>query len=447
MSWLLNFSLQSPISLLAISSLLIPVLIHIFNINKGKKVYIGNIALIAKAKQIRITQVKLRQWILFLLRLFLFTLLILLLHKLFYHTDKEYPEHTSVFVTSSWLQQATVREKEIFTKRHAEHQVFHLNPGFPRINDIIEYSSVNSNELKLEPLLVELKNTQLVSTDNKIYSTLKQDEFSITRSPYLRELFNHSKFEWFTSQSTQNTKNPISVLIFHSSNRSTSLNTLKIALDTINKLSKNIHYQIQELNEISNAEPLTLLDRSQPDWIFWLSDTSVPESILSLISQGSNLVRDMPKNLKLDGAPVLANNIIGIQSLDVVFNHQLPLVDETKQIPLWKNQYGSMALSYQPKDRGKLFQFHSRFNSKWNDMPNSIQFPIILAKLLSSTTRINSNREISSSQLLLTKSSRNKTIELFDFDNYSLRNLLLFLISIIWLLERALSERKGVHNE
>lgn len=71
--------LLNPIALLSMAAVIIPVLVHLWNVRKGKTLRIGSIALLAASARTRSNRLRIHQWPLFLLRCLLLVLLALLL--------------------------------------------------------------------------------------------------------------------------------------------------------------------------------------------------------------------------------------------------------------------------------------------------------------------------------------------------------------------------------
>ena len=97
-----GLTLLAPAGLFALAALAVPLLIHLFSRSRGKRVLVGNIALYRQAQRQRVTQLKLVQWLLLLLRLLLLALAALLLAGLARKGLETLPGNTA-YVTPSWL--------------------------------------------------------------------------------------------------------------------------------------------------------------------------------------------------------------------------------------------------------------------------------------------------------------------------------------------------------
>jgi hypothetical protein len=99
-----GLTLLAPAGLFALAALAVPLLIHLFSRSRGKRVLVGNIALYRQAKQQRVTEFHLEQWLLLLLRLLLLALAALLLAGLARKGLETLPGNTA-YVTPEWLEQ------------------------------------------------------------------------------------------------------------------------------------------------------------------------------------------------------------------------------------------------------------------------------------------------------------------------------------------------------
>jgi hypothetical protein len=97
-----GLTLLAPAGLFALAALAVPLLIHLFSRSRGKRVLVGNIALYRQAQRQRVTEVRLVQWLLLLLRLLLLALAALLLAQLA-QRGLETLQGDTAYVTPEWL--------------------------------------------------------------------------------------------------------------------------------------------------------------------------------------------------------------------------------------------------------------------------------------------------------------------------------------------------------
>lgn len=110
---------QAPWMLLAGLALAIPIAIHLLSKSKGKKVFFGDIRLIPNSTPVRMTQIRLVEPLLLLLRLLLLMISVLLLAKIYWIQDDQI-EETIALVTPDWLHNASDEQKQTLINRFKE---------------------------------------------------------------------------------------------------------------------------------------------------------------------------------------------------------------------------------------------------------------------------------------------------------------------------------------
>ncbi len=435
-------------ALIGLSSLAIPLLIHLLNPSRGKLVLIGNIDFIKKAKNIRIIEIKIRQWLLLLLRLIIFFILVLLLAELVKQEQQEYPQETRVFISPDWLNNATDQELEQIKIDHAKDPVILLAAGFSKLSlSSLEISNKNiprpASKMSIDSLLAELDDKNLIAEKNILYTTNRMEQYSPEQAGSLSA----KNFDWrvkpLNPKTTPSTK--LNISIFYSSSRVLDNQHLKLALDTLSKTS-NIrlavnHYPVTKLDNGSDI----LFSEANSDWIFWLSENPVPSILYQQVEAGSYLLLDISGHANSsEKNHTLPVAIPIVQFWNNVYRQPLqPVAANFK--PIWFNQNGQILLSSKNKKQGKIFQFHSRFHPDWTDLVKTVRFPLSLSNLLNNSPTLLKQRQISNLQLATLSSKAvdtiSKPLELQQVTN-SLRPLLILILCLVWLIERWLSENQ-----
>ncbi|OFI36067.1 hypothetical protein BFC17_10390 [Alteromonas lipolytica] len=117
MSWLTTY-FASPIALLGLLAISIPIVIHLLSKSKAKPVLFGHLDLIPSGKQKPVTQLTITQWLLLLLRiLMLVTLTLLLSQPLRPETSSTNPQQTTLLITSQWLDYADKAQRDALLDR------------------------------------------------------------------------------------------------------------------------------------------------------------------------------------------------------------------------------------------------------------------------------------------------------------------------------------------
>lgn len=120
----------APAGLLALAALALPLLIHLFSRSRGKRVLVGNIALYRQARRQRVTELRLVQWLLLMLRLGLLALAALLLADLARVGLDRLPGETA-YVTPEWWAAADREDRDALGDH--DHALL-LAPGFAPVS-------------------------------------------------------------------------------------------------------------------------------------------------------------------------------------------------------------------------------------------------------------------------------------------------------------------------
>lgn len=112
MSWLTTYFV-SPIALLGLLAISIPVIIHLLSKSKAKPILFGHLDLIPSGKQKPVTQLTITQRVLLLLRILMLVILTLLLSQpLWPESSSTSPQQTTLLITSQWLESAGEEQRE-----------------------------------------------------------------------------------------------------------------------------------------------------------------------------------------------------------------------------------------------------------------------------------------------------------------------------------------------
>ncbi len=175
-------------------------------------------------------------------------------------------------------------------------------------------------------------------------------------------------------------------------------------------------------------------------WLFWLSEDSVPKDL-----QVANIFKYEAGEL----AAVSSNiNISGVGTIPL---YQLKAARSlaTNETPIWEDGFGRSILLATPANNGTVYQFLSRFNPAWNDLVWSGDFPAILWQLMASHDIVNKydQRIIDTRQLEPVLSPGKNRFKTAGF-NHDLSGLTWLAILIVFFLERMISLRhkKELHG-
>ncbi|MBO9566066.1 MAG: BatA domain-containing protein [Niastella sp.] len=127
--------LLNPIALLAIAAVAVPVLVHLWNVRKGKTLRVGSIALLTVSSRQRSNRLRINNWPLFLLRCLLLVLLALLLARPVWNAAQDTTKHPGwILISGQELPVAYAHYKpQIDSLLAAGLELHNLSAGFERI--------------------------------------------------------------------------------------------------------------------------------------------------------------------------------------------------------------------------------------------------------------------------------------------------------------------------
>lgn len=445
-----SLSILNSIALVGLLSLIIPILIHLFNPNKGKTVLIGNLDFINKHVLVSVTEMRISQWLLLIVRLLILLFLTLILADLTRNHRPILSEDTNVFVSIDWLTNSTIKDRADFIKQHDLDNVFLIEKGFPELasKSIYEFSTTTHTNksfqdkiLSIDSFIAEIQNLRLFSKKNIIYATTNTRQYSKEQPTIL----NPDYFQWRIKniEPAKASSDQINIDVYASPSRVIDSQYLTTALETLSKNSDlNFSIRILSPKDIVNTTNNKSSNVQSISWIFWLSSDPIPSKLENKVSNGSYLIADSQGSKK--NTNTNKGNIININGATIHFYSKLPDKSSPHLIPLWQNKNGQTALSYQTVSSGRIYQFNSRFHPDWTNLVNTINFPFSLSALFEDHSEIVKHRQISQSELesyMLDKQA------LLDRGvNQSYRSILILFLCLFWLLERFISERSRSTN-
>jgi len=157
--------------------------------------------------------------------------------------------------------------------------------------------------------------------------------------------------------------------LYYQASRTQDVRYLKAALESwLDHAGRK--YQLEVTGKIP--------DSTQPaDWIFWLSDEPVPESIGQKMAEGLRLFRDGSWE---KSQPLRVQLAVEGWALPLSLYRQDTLRETGSAI--WKNNFGQSVLTFSPLGKGGSYHFHSRLHPDWSELPESAFFPQLIGLLL-----------------------------------------------------------------
>lgn len=426
-----GLSVLTPMGLWALLALAIPVLIHLFNRSRGRLVRIGHIDLIRQARRLRVTEIKLAQWLLLLLRLGIFSLAALILAGLA-RPGMESSAESTAYVAPAWIRTAQPVQIDELLARHT--RVFVLRPEFVALDkavaDEIRQIPLEASGIQnIWPLLAERLSFEHHAGTVEVYATDFLQQFGISRPALPRAV------KWNITHPTgtlQLRGLPASVTIAYDEERKQDAEVFRAALTSLK--AHRIPGLTWEMMPASQMTPQQL----NPDWLIHLSDKDLTAEQLTLINTSTTVLMDASGELRAEdlqyiNLPFYPYSIIGLNGLAPTPASARPIMVLASGSPvLTENQAGP----------ARILRFNGRFNPQWSSITQLAEFPELLLHLMldkHQKTLAFTNARIDSIQLQAEGAAQGPAIPL---PRRSLQSLLALLLVLLWITERWLSERK-----
>jgi hypothetical protein len=119
---------------------------------------------------------------------------------------------------------------------------------------------------------------------------------------------------------------------------------------------------------------------SDPDWLFWLSAAPVPEAWRGRVSQGLHLWQTATGPGVADTTALSSLALDEATPVSIWRRAQQP-ASATAEL-LWIDGLGRPVLARQAQGQGAIYQFATRLNSTWSELPDSPALPALLLSVL-----------------------------------------------------------------
>lgn len=426
-----GLSLFSPVGLWALLALAIPILIHLFNRSRGRLVRIGHIDLIKQARRLKVTEVKLTQWLLLLLRLGIFTLAALMLAGLA-SPGLESSEKPTAYVTAAWIRAV---QPELINELLARNdRVFVLQPGYVPLDatmaDEIRQTPLETSSIRnIWPLLAERLSLEYHGGAVDVYATDLLQQFGTSR-PALPRAVNWNLTHPLQVPEIRNLPNRVAIA--YDMERQQDAELFRAALTSLK--AQRIPGLTWEMTDSRHITPQQL----NSDWLIYLSEDQLTPAQQALISTPTTLLMDavgepVPGSIEYVSLPFYPFSSFRLNGLASSTDDAQTLIATSD---------GTAVLQEYQAGPARILHFNSRFNPQWSSIAQQPEFPELLLHLMLSKqalTRTFSDAAITIDQLNAGTPGQAPDIPL---PRRSLQSLLAILLVLLWVTERWLSERK-----
>ena len=363
-----------PIGLLALIALIIPLIIHLWNVKESKTLKIGSISLLGVSARVSSKSFRITDWFLFILRCILIILIAFLLTQPYLKKILN-PKNKGGWILvekSKFPQVFKNNRKTIDSLIKSNYAIHDFNMGFSLLSlkdTIASETEKPVNALKHTVLLKELNNLVPSGTTVYLYANhhLNQfdDELPVTNYKLNWKSVNQSDTlsSWitqFANKKYEANANPsvveykalnsedapvISVAIYEEAGSNDS-KYIRAALNAIASFSKR---------KIEINQPNTSFDIG-----FWLSEKAVTENFKTAIEDNGSLFEYEA------GKIISEKSFINTREGNVSLNKRISSNHSFNKI--WSDGFGNAILSKEKTNRLNILHFYSRLNPQWSEL-------------------------------------------------------------------------------
>lgn len=439
-----DLSFIQPAALWAMAALAIPILIHLFNRSRGRLVHIGHINLIKKARKLKVTELKLAQWLLLLLRIALLVLAALLLAGLA-RPGLQSSSLDTAYVTPAWLTTGSPPQIADLLQRYSDPQasrIFILQDGYPLLtqataSELRAGKIADAGVSNIWPLLADRLSVQQHLGEVEVYAVDLLSQFGAARPILPRSIkwnLSHPPAADFASHADTR------VTIGFDPQHQPDAEIIRAAL-----LSLKAH-RLPGLNwemlPIDKLRPAQL----RSDWLILLSDHGLSEEQFAQLTTPVTILSDAKTGTSDAGNTYAVANQFEYLRLPYYpftqFRSSLTCEGKDDLYSVLSNNAGQPVIQTGQHGKARLVEFNSRFGLRWSSIAAQATFPDLLLQLMQSDKQ--RQQSFADARVLaeqLQVAGEPATVSPTPLPRRSLQQLLAALMVLLWLLERWLSER------
>ncbi|GAA6206137.1 BatA domain-containing protein [Thalassotalea sp. SU-HH00458] len=372
---MLSWSTSFPSYLWAFVALAVPVLIHLLSKSKGKPVSVGTLKFFQQVKPVKMTQIKLVDALLLMLRLSMLICAILLVSQLWLSDSNKNDKPNIALISPNWLDQSTLIDKQALL-RHLDNQpAFLLDSKLTELNKQ-QVLTWQKREMLSENSTLTKSLWQAINTAHFILP--KQATFHIYTDNQAINFIGEpvkiaQQIQWHVLENKPNVEKSLinsrfNVVIVRDQDRLISQRRLEQAFMIIKQvLLPELSITILENQELFNLETgsdfveNTLMNA---DWLFYLTSNEPPLSVKKAIQRGINVFIDSRSNGNID------ETTTSLLSYDVRFEdvllHKRVKCNEQTSLQTWFKLNQKAKLNNQTNNiKNKEIDAHYQTEALW----------------------------------------------------------------------------------
>lgn len=443
-----GLSFMQPAALWALATLVIPVLIHLFNRSRGRLVKIGHINLVRNARKLKVTELKLADWLLLLLRVCLFALAALILAGLALPGLSRSNKATA-YVSPAWLASAEPQVVSELLQQYSDKRtsrIFLLQDSFPALDEQlagrVRNQAQQSQQIRnIWPLLTERLSLEHHLGTVAAFAVDNIAQFGASRPSLPRavswQLAHHDT-------STASRPMPVTAVVAYDMQHSADAEVLDAALSSLKAHRlPGLSWDLIEFKNLTaqqrNVDWLILLTDS-PE-ITRISDSTTSPKVILTDAFGASMTT-ATRQLLLPFYPFSHFRVnrtgdseaFGVSGgLGDAGGYQHNLLSLPDNVPLLQQSQQGIT---------REIHFNSRFNPAWSSIAQQPEFPELLLQLLMTDEQQEKSFAEASVLPAQLQPDIDTKVSATPLPRHSLQGLLAALMVLLWLAERWLSERK-----
>lgn len=394
-----------PVALFALTSLMIPLLIHLWNVKTGKTLKIGSVLLLEYNSKSSEKSYRLSDWVLYLLRSLLLLLLVFILAEPFYESVAGKTNQKGwILMERNQTNLVLEREyKKVDSLVALGYEIHLFEKGFPAFNlgkdkfDIESPISKN-NLLSYSSLLKQLSTVLPNDFPVYLYSDSRLSRFGnelpkvgvdlhwleIKTADSLESWLTQGISHVYEAKSGSNAtyyeqvgdpKRTVLHVLVHESFQENDAKYISTALSAIAEFTQS-ELQVSRWNRQDLG-----VENAEIDIAFWLSELDPDSAFIAKVKNGGRLF-SYEKGKETISKSFLHSLGSGFGNEKFISLYKRIDVQEYKGEPLWVDGYGNHLLSVEKQANYKRFYFYSKLNPQWTDLVWSDQFLNLLLPVL-----------------------------------------------------------------
>lgn len=364
----------APIGLLALAGLVIPLIIHLWNVKQGKTLKIGSIALLGESSKASSKSLKINDWLLFVIRCLILCLIAFYLAQPYLEKKLTGTENTGwILVPKTQLKAAlNSHQKQIDSLLSLGYELHDFDLGFKPLSMIdtskIDVDSLNQ-KLNATSLLQGLNQTLPANFKVYLYAEQRlnqfQDQLPVVSYPLYWSPIHapDTLSSWISSYADkkyEGKSNPSSTTYRVIDNGDMPALKVNIYQDGQRALDKKyLTAALKTIADFSKRE-LQINQAGQADVGFWLSTKPVTTTFKQTIRKNGNLI------LYADGKTITYASTLLINGKPVQLHQRIASTGDAEKI--WTDGFGQPILTKETVDSLQVLKLYSRFNPQWSDL-------------------------------------------------------------------------------